>query len=99
MNEMRSKTPNTKHQRNTKLQAPSYALFSTKFGIWRLELLWCLVVGVWCLVFLFPFFAQAEDAKPSTKPAEKILYENNFEEAEVGKVPDDLLVLDGALAV
>lgn len=29
----------------------------------------------------------------------KILYENNFEKAVVGKVPEDLLVLDGAFAV
>jgi len=35
--------------------------------------------------------ARAEDAKP--------LYENNFEKAEVGKVPDDFLVLDGGFEV
>jgi hypothetical protein len=35
--------------------------------------------------------ARADDAKP--------LYENNFEKAEVGKVPDDFLVLDGGFAV
>lgn len=35
--------------------------------------------------------ADAEDAKP--------LYENNFENAEVGKVPEDFLVLDGAFEV
>src|SRR2546430_31523 len=29
----------------------------------------------------------------------KNLYENNFEKAEVGKVPEDLLVLDGGFAV
>ena len=34
---------------------------------------------------------RAEDSKP--------LYENNFESAEVGKVPDDFLVLDGGFAV
>jgi hypothetical protein len=34
-------------------------------------------------------------ALAQTKP----LYENNFETAEVGKVPDDFLVLDGAFAV
>jgi hypothetical protein len=33
----------------------------------------------------------AEDVKP--------LYENNFEQAQVGKVPDELLVLDGDFAV
>ena len=35
--------------------------------------------------------ARAEDSKP--------LYENNFESAEVGKVPDDFLVLDGGFTV
>src|ERR1700733_6665018 len=35
--------------------------------------------------------ARGDDAKP--------LYENNFEKAEVGKVPDDFLVLDGGFAV
>jgi len=35
--------------------------------------------------------ALADDTKP--------LYENNFEQAEVGKVPDDFLVLDGGFAV
>jgi len=34
---------------------------------------------------------RAQDNKP--------LYENNFESAEVGKVPDDFLVLDGGFAV
>src|SRR4051812_32447324 len=29
----------------------------------------------------------------------KKLYENNFEKAEVGKVPEDFLVLDGGFAV
>src|SRR5438105_6355728 len=29
----------------------------------------------------------------------KVIYENNFEKAEVGKVPEDFLVLDGAFAV
>src|SRR5580692_826358 len=35
--------------------------------------------------------ARAEDSKP--------LYENNFESAEIGKVPDDFLVLDGGFMV
>jgi hypothetical protein len=35
--------------------------------------------------------AGAEEAKP--------LFENNFEKAEVGKVPDGLMVLDGGYAV
>src|ERR1700759_4324031 len=34
---------------------------------------------------------RAQDSKP--------LYQNNFESVEVGKVPDDFLVLDGGFAV
>jgi hypothetical protein len=37
------------------------------------------------------FSAMAEDAKP--------IFENNFEQAEVGKVPDGFLVLDGGFEV
>jgi hypothetical protein len=37
------------------------------------------------------FSAMAEDTKP--------LYENNFEKAQAGSVPDDFLVLDGGFAV
>ena len=37
---------------------------------------------------------------PHAKSAEpKIIYENNFEKAEIGKVPEDFLVLEGAFAV
>jgi hypothetical protein len=35
--------------------------------------------------------SRAEESKP--------LYENNFEKAEIGKAPDDFLILDGAFAV
>jgi hypothetical protein len=44
------------------------------------------IAALWLLI---P--ARAEDAKP--------LYQNNFENVDVGKVPDDFLVLDGAFAV
>src|SRR5260370_10714254 len=40
-------TPNTKHQRNTKPQAPKGGLVA--LGVWCLELLWCLVFGARCL--------------------------------------------------
>jgi hypothetical protein len=39
-------TPNTKHQKNTKHQAPKEA-----GGIWCLVLEVFLELGVWCLVF------------------------------------------------
>jgi len=48
----------------------------------------------WCAAALVLFTALAawsEDAK--------VLYENNFEKAEVGKVPDEFLLLDGDFAV
>src|SRR6266478_1709300 len=43
-------------------------------------------LGLWCLSL---------SLSAQTKP----LYENNFEKAEVGKVPEDFLVLDGAFVV
>src|SRR2546422_2778071 len=48
---------------------------------------WLFLVGS----LLFP--PQAKSAEP------KLIYENNFEKAEVGKVPEDFLVLEGAFAV
>ncbi len=37
---------------------------------------------------------------PQSRSAEsKVIYENNFEKAEVGKAPEDFLVLEGAFAV
>src|SRR5712671_3568391 len=35
----------------------------------------------------------------SALAADKPIYDNNFEQAEVGKVPDDFLVLDGGFVV
>ncbi len=43
------------------------------------------------LLLALAFTAAAGDAKP--------LYENNFEQAEVGKVPGDFLVMDGDFTV
>src|SRR5438552_311567 len=43
--------------------------------------------------------ASAQDPNSKAKPAEKLLYENDFEKAEIGKVPDEFVVLDGAFAV
>jgi len=48
----------------------------------------CLLIA---LLALTHFSAFGEEAKP--------LYENNFEKAQVGSVPDDFLVLDGGFAV
>jgi hypothetical protein len=52
---------------------------------------WLMAVAL--LVAVCPAFnrARADDAKP--------LYQNNFENVDVGKAPDDFLVLDGAFAV
>ena len=44
-----------------------------------------------CLIALAATAIWAADSKP--------IYENNFEEAAVGNVPEDMLVLDGAFAV
>jgi hypothetical protein len=50
------------------------------------------VSGVGGLVF-------AQQTKLSADAPEKSLYENNFEKAEVGKLPDEFLLLDGGFAV
>jgi len=50
------------------------------------------------LVMLFTLSSEAEDAKTSSA-AGKILYQNNFEKAELGGVPDEFLVLDGGFTV
>lgn len=44
-----------------------------------------------CLLAFFAVACRAADSKP--------IYENNFEKAAVGNVPEDMLVLDGAFAV
>ena len=50
-----------------------------------------------CCAFNLALFAQ--ESKPQAKPGEKVLYENNFEKAEVGKAPDEFVVLEGGFAV
>jgi len=47
----------------------------------------------WAVVGLVASFASAFAALPST------VYRNDFEKAEIGKVPEDFLVLDGGFAV
>src|SRR6267143_120039 len=51
----------------------------------------CEIFGLVVAAFLFT-------THQSAAAEAKILYENNFEKAEVGKVPEDFLVLDGAFA-
>ena len=46
---------------------------------------WCLF-GVWCLVFGVSAHAA-------------VLYQNNFTTNEIGKLPDEMLLLDGGFAV
>lgn len=43
---MKHQTPNTKIQRNPKHQSPRSWLYG--FGVWNLEVVWCLAFGVWC---------------------------------------------------
>src|SRR5262245_59060337 len=63
-----------------------------EFRVRNLVLGASLVFGVWCLVFLGTSDASAQDTHPKAKPAEKLLYENDFEKAEIGKVPDEFVV-------
>jgi hypothetical protein len=51
--------------------------------------------GAAALVLLF----ACQGCKTVRKPVAPPAYENNFEKAEAGKVPEDMLVLDGAFGV
>ncbi|MEP6663452.1 MAG: hypothetical protein ABJC04_07275, partial [Verrucomicrobiota bacterium] len=53
------------------------------------------ILFVWFLTILVAF-AQEQSSNPST---EKIVYENNFEKEELGKTPNEFLVLDGGFSV
>src|SRR5437762_5562549 len=48
--QLKLQTPNTKHQKNPKFQAPKRGP-RFELGTWSLELLWCLELGVWGLGF------------------------------------------------
>jgi hypothetical protein len=51
-----------------------------------------MLFGVWCLVFgVSPAAHAADPSKP--------LYQNDFTTNEVGKLPDEMLLLDGGFAV
>jgi hypothetical protein len=43
---LKHQTPNSKHQRNPKFQAPNRGS-RFELGTWSLELLWCLELGIW----------------------------------------------------
>src|SRR5438034_1397188 len=58
---IKHQTPSSKLQRNTKLQAPMCERGS--LGVWDLELLWCLVFGVWCFISL-----RCRSSMPQTRP-------------------------------
>src|SRR5437667_5519799 len=45
--QLKLQTPNTKHQRSSKLQVPS-SKRGPGFGAWNLGFLWCLELGFWC---------------------------------------------------
>jgi len=47
--------------------------------------------AVTCVVFGLSVFAAADGSK--------VLYQNNFEKGETGKLPDEMLLLDGGFAV
>ena len=55
------------------------------------------VVSGWFTIFLCALLTCA--APREARADGKVLYENNFEKADLDKVPDDFLVLDGAFAV
>ena len=88
-----AETPNTKHQTSKKHQTPNTNADSA-FVAWsrssrraaRLLFAVCCLFGVWFLVFDVSARAAA-------------LYQNNFTTNEVGKLPDEMLLLDGGFVV
>ena len=75
--QLKLQTPNTKHQRSSKLQVPS-SKRGPRFGAWNLGFPWCLELGFWSfdsgnlrkllvcafVWVLLPFAALGGDAKP-----------------------------------
>jgi hypothetical protein len=84
MNE-RMKTPGSKFQApGTHEFARSRRMQSLMFGFW-------ILFGSWVLDLGFFTVHAADTAKP--------LYQNDFSKGEVGKLPEEMLLLDGGFAV
>jgi hypothetical protein len=80
-------TPNTKRQTPNRNQLPNTNLQDAQVAVNAkgLSVRW-LVFGVWCLVFGVSAHAAS-------------LYQNNFTTNEIGKLPEEMLLLDGGFAV
>lgn len=86
-----AKAPGTKYQAPEKLQTPN----GNSVCLRRIRRVETLLLGAW-------LFSGACGLGPgvSVHAAEgNVLYQNDFSKAEVGKLPDDMLLLDGGFAV
>jgi hypothetical protein len=83
--ELKQQAPTSKLQRNTKHQTPNTNKPPTGF----LSLCGCVVA----------FLVVCADQGWSAEKQGKILYQNDFSKGEVGKLPEEMLLLDGGFAV
>ena len=58
-----------------------------------------LMFGVWCLVGVLGLGFGVSSLARAADGTGKVLYQNNFTTNEVGKLPDEMLLLDGGFAV
>jgi hypothetical protein len=91
MNEL-MKIPNSKFQNPRKFQTPNFKQRGRNmrrellmFGTWTLFGIWILGFGI--------------SAPAAAAAAGKVLYQNDFSKGEIGKLPDEMLLLDGGFAV
>jgi hypothetical protein len=92
LNVVKSENRNPKSEGKPKSKIRSaYGSWATNPGLWDFPKGWLLALALCFAAGSLINRARADDAKP--------LYQNNFESNDVGKVPDDFLVLDGAFAV
>ena len=54
---------------------------------------------IMCALLAGPTLLPAQPASNGSSSAGSVLYENGFDKAQLGQVPDDMMVLDGAFAV
>jgi hypothetical protein len=94
MNEL-MKIPKSKSQIPRKFQNPKI-----KSGALALHRQ-LLVLGAWSLfgIWILGFGFSASAAEAASAASGKVLYQNDFSKGEIGKLPDEMLLLDGGFAV
>lgn len=88
------KIPKTKNQKPDKFQTPNSQMGWKTHDVrkvWRGSL----EVGIWALFGIWILGVGISAFAADTKP----LYQNDFSKTEVGKLPEEMLLLDGGFAV